>query len=101
MLDASWDYEDGQRWQRAIANDGSVGGRGGRVDAPAVPAFTAGSVGYLARKRRWRGWLSVHIVGMSLSYIVLLTAFYVDNGPKLPLWDRLPANHAHDRPRYG
>ena len=53
-------------------------------------AFAAGSIGYLARKRRWRGWLTVHIVGMSLSYIVLLTAFYVDNGPKLPLWDRLP-----------
>ena len=30
------------------------------------------------------------MVGMSLSYIVLLTAFYVDNGPKLPVWDRLP-----------
>ena len=28
---------------------------------------------------------------MSLSYIVLLTAFHVDNGPHLPLWDRLPA----------
>jgi hypothetical protein len=27
---------------------------------------------------------------MGASYIVLLTAFYVDNGPKLPLWDRLP-----------
>ena len=53
-------------------------------------AFAAGSTGYHARKRRWRGWLSVHILGMSLSYIVLLTAFYVDNGPKLPLWDRLP-----------
>jgi hypothetical protein len=53
-------------------------------------AFAAGSIGYLARKRRWRGWLTVHIVGMSLSYIVLLTAFYIDNGPKLPLWDRLP-----------
>jgi len=53
-------------------------------------AFAAGSIGYLARKRRWRGWLAVHIVGMSLSYIVLLSAFYVDNGPKLPLWDRLP-----------
>lgn len=30
------------------------------------------------------------MVGMSLSYIVLLTAFYVDNGPRLPLWERLP-----------
>jgi hypothetical protein len=27
---------------------------------------------------------------MSLSFIVLVTAFYVDNGPHLPLWDRLP-----------
>jgi hypothetical protein len=27
---------------------------------------------------------------MGLSYIALLTAFYVDNGPHLPLWNRLP-----------
>jgi hypothetical protein len=27
---------------------------------------------------------------MGLSYIAMLTAFYVDNGPHLPLWDRLP-----------
>jgi hypothetical protein len=53
-------------------------------------ACAAGALGYAARKRRWRGWLGAHIVGMSLSYIVLLTAFYVDKGPKLPLWDRLP-----------
>jgi hypothetical protein len=24
------------------------------------------------------------------SYIALFTGFYVDNGPRLPLWDRLP-----------
>jgi hypothetical protein len=53
-------------------------------------AFGAASIGYLARKRRWHGWLSMHIIGMSLSYIILLTGFYIDNGPKLPLWDRLP-----------
>ena len=53
-------------------------------------AFAFASVAYSARKKRWPGWLTVHMVGMSLSYIVLLTAFYVDNGPKLPLWDRLP-----------
>jgi hypothetical protein len=53
-------------------------------------AFGLGSVGYVARKRRWRGWTSAHVVGMGLSYIVLLTAFYVDNGPNLPLWNRLP-----------
>jgi hypothetical protein len=53
-------------------------------------AFAVASVGYAARRIRWRGWTSFHIAGMSLSYIVLLTAFYVDNGPHLPLWNRLP-----------
>jgi hypothetical protein len=56
----------------------------------AVVAFTAGSLGYLARRRRWRGWLRVHLLGMSGSYIALFTGFYVDNGPNLPLWNRLP-----------
>jgi hypothetical protein len=27
---------------------------------------------------------------MGLSYIALITAFYVDNGPHLPLWNKLP-----------
>jgi hypothetical protein len=53
-------------------------------------AFTAATVGYLARRRRWRGWLSFHISGMGLSYVCMLTAFYIDNGPQLPLWNRLP-----------
>jgi hypothetical protein len=53
-------------------------------------AFGSASLAYLPRKRRWPGWLSAHQVGMGASYIVLLTAFYVDNGPKLPLWQQLP-----------
>jgi hypothetical protein len=53
-------------------------------------AFGFAALAYAARKNRWPGWLTVHMVGMSLSYIVLLTAFYVDNGPKLPIWNRLP-----------
>jgi uncharacterized membrane protein len=53
-------------------------------------AFAAASVGYSARKIRWDGWPAYHILGMATSYIVLLTAFYVDNGPRLPLWNRLP-----------
>jgi hypothetical protein len=28
---------------------------------------------------------------MGLSYILMLTAFYVDNGKNLPLWKELPA----------
>ncbi len=31
-----------------------------------------------------------HIIAMGGFYTVLLTAFYVDNGKNLPLWDRLP-----------
>ena len=27
---------------------------------------------------------------MGIAYTAMLTAFYVDNGPHLPLWDRLP-----------
>ncbi len=53
-------------------------------------AFAAASIGYFARKVRWGGWAAHHIAGMGSSYVVLLTAFYVDNGPHLPLWDRLP-----------
>jgi len=39
--------------------------------------------------RRWPGHMP-HIIAMGGSYTVLLTAFYVDNGKNLPLWDRLP-----------
>jgi uncharacterized membrane protein len=53
-------------------------------------ALTAACMGYLARHYRWQGWVRLHIMGMGTSYIVLLTAFYVDNGPRLPVWDRLP-----------
>lgn len=31
------------------------------------------------------------LVGMGISYVVLLTAFYVDNGKNLPLWRDLPS----------
>jgi len=52
-------------------------------------AFAAATVGYLHRRRHRPGDTG-HIVGMGASYVAMLTAFYVDNGPHLPLWDRLP-----------
>ena len=55
-----------------------------------VLAFAAASLGRTARRRRWRAWVRLHITGMGLSYILLLTAFYVDNGKSLPLWKELP-----------
>ena len=54
-------------------------------------SFGAAIVGRTARRVQWSGWLKYHIIGMSLSYILLLTAFYVDNGPNLPLWRNLPS----------
>jgi|SRR5579859_6120089 len=53
-------------------------------------SLAATSIGLVARHRCWPGWIQLHIVGMGTSYILLLTAFYVDNGPRLPVWDRLP-----------
>lgn len=53
-------------------------------------SFAAASVGRTAHRQRWRGWVRLHIIGMGLSYILLLTAFYVDNGKSLPLWQDLP-----------
>jgi hypothetical protein len=53
-------------------------------------SFTAATIGRTALRRRWSGWVRLHISGMGLSYVLLLTAFYVDNGPNLPLWRELP-----------
>jgi uncharacterized membrane protein len=53
-------------------------------------AFGAGCLGYLARRGRRPGWLRAHIPAMGGAYIALFTGFYVDNGPHLPVWDRLP-----------
>jgi hypothetical protein len=55
-----------------------------------VFCLAAAILGRTALRRRWRGWAVVHITGMGLSYIFLLTAFYVENGADLPLWDLLP-----------
>lgn len=59
----------------------------------AAVVFGLAALGWWAR-RRWLGrtprgkvW---HGSAMAGSYIALFTGFYVDNGPQLPLWDRLP-----------
>jgi hypothetical protein len=54
-------------------------------------AFVAAYVGRSARRHQWAGWPRWHVVGMGSSYVLLLTAFYVDNGNQLPLWKDLPA----------
>ena len=52
-------------------------------------AFTAATIGYQHRRRHRPGDTG-HIAGMGIAYVAMLTAFYVNNGPHLPLWDRLP-----------
>jgi hypothetical protein len=53
-------------------------------------SFIAASVGRTARRQRWRNWVRVHITGMGSSYVILIIAFYVDNGKNLRLWRDLP-----------
>ena len=51
-------------------------------------AFAAVHTGRMAGRRSWP--LRLHITMMGWSYVLLLTAFYVDNGKQLPLWRELP-----------
>jgi hypothetical protein len=61
-----------------------------RLFAIALVAFALGLYGFRARRLQRPGWPLRHATGLGGSYIALFTGFYVDNGPFLPLWDRLP-----------
>jgi hypothetical protein len=58
--------------------------------AIAVVSFALALVGLRAHRRPRRTWVSWHGAAMAGSFIALLTGFYVDNGPQLPLWRVLP-----------
>jgi hypothetical protein len=53
-------------------------------------AVAAATFGFVYR-RLHRPGDAPHIVAMGVSYVAMLTAFYVDNGPQLPLWNLLPS----------
>jgi uncharacterized membrane protein len=53
-------------------------------------SFAAARLGRMARRGHWHNWARWHISCMGLSYVLLLTAFYVDNGKSLPIWKELP-----------
>ncbi|MER7433779.1 DUF2306 domain-containing protein [Pseudonocardia alni] len=55
-----------------------------------VFALGAAATGLAAVRLLRPARLAVHITGMSTAYMIMLTAFYVDNGPRLPLWNQLP-----------
>jgi hypothetical protein len=45
----------------------------------AVGSYAFALLGYVAAKRRWRGWLRAHLAGQGGSYIAMLTAVLVVN----------------------
>ena len=53
-------------------------------------SFASAWAGRAAIRQLWRYRVRLHISGMGLSYILMLIAFYVDNGKQLPLWKDLP-----------
>jgi uncharacterized membrane protein len=53
-------------------------------------SFGCAWFGRSALRLRWRYWIRLHMTGMSLSYVLMLIAFYVDNGKQLPIWRDLP-----------
>ena len=53
-------------------------------------SFALAWFGRTAMRKRWPYCARLHITGMGFSYVVLLIAFYVDNGKQLPLWRDLP-----------
>jgi hypothetical protein len=55
-----------------------------------LAAFVCASFGRHALRQRWHYWVRLHILGMSLSYVLMVIAFYVDNGKQLPIWRNLP-----------
>ena len=53
-------------------------------------SFASAWIGRAALRQRWFYWARLHITGMGLSYVLMLIAFYVDNGKQLPIWKDLP-----------
>lgn len=56
----------------------------------AIFSYGLALFGYLARKRRWNGWLPMHIGGMAGSYIGIITAVLVVNGADILLINQIP-----------
>jgi hypothetical protein len=53
-------------------------------------SFGTASLSHTILRHRWRQWPRLHLALMGVSYVLMITAFYVDNGKNLPLWRELP-----------
>lgn len=56
----------------------------------AIFSYSLALTGYMAKKRRWKNWVSLHIRGMLGSYIGVVTAVLITNGQDIPLLNLLP-----------
>ncbi len=58
------------------------------------PLFILGTLAFaaacLGRSAIRNGGPRLHLTGMASSFVLMLTAFYVDNGKNLPVWKELP-----------
>lgn len=53
-------------------------------------SFGLAWLGRIILRRRRLQWPRLHLTSMATSYVLMITAFYVDNGRNLPLWRELP-----------
>jgi len=53
-------------------------------------SFGSAWLGRSILQHRGHQWPRLHLTLMGASYILMITAFYVDNGKNLPLWRELP-----------
>ncbi len=55
-----------------------------------VLAFGFAYAGKTIAKSQPKNWTRLHTICMGMSYVLLLTGFYVDNGKNLPFWRLFP-----------
>jgi hypothetical protein len=55
-----------------------------------VLTFTLTFAGRRLAKEKSKKWTRLHTICMGMSYVLLLTGFYVDNGKNLPFWKMFP-----------
>jgi hypothetical protein len=55
-----------------------------------ILAIASAFLGRQFAKLKSKHWSRLHTIFMGMSYVFLLTGFYVDNGRHLPLWNLFP-----------
>ena len=53
-------------------------------------SLVAAAIARTALRQRWRNWVRLHITSLGMSYILMLTVFYVDNGGTYHCGKELP-----------